>query len=886
MPSISMRSNLTPLLLAALVSCPLVSCQSGGDRNDVLPEAETPESTVASEATSTATVETRSNVVDASAPSTPDPVVAPAQDDMQDAVGREKVRREQRTALSQKLVEQGQAELSRLDLESALESFSRALDLDSGNESAREGVRRTRGLLGDAYAGSVEQIEDEVGRAAVKRAQALLEADSWTGQGDDAVEEGRYDDAIEAYRRADLIVRYHPMIATGDLAQDLVANKLANAERLRDEAIASAEERARIEAEQERMRLERLEMERRETRLREFYDHANKAFVSEKYAEAEQWCDQILLDDPGNSAASALKRLAADARHHRADELNRRNFREQWLRTFEDLDTMDVPQVDPLKYQVDRWREVSKRKPLSHRADDETVNLEREAVLAKLDAVTLAPNFGDDSGDGTPIEGVAEYLQQVTGVNFVVTMNARDLEDEAAVRLQLNERSVRKVLDLIVEVVETDELRWKVEDGVVKFVTIDEYSGGQVLVTYGVQDLLQPIPDYPGRDINVAPSGGLIAPDEDEIEREANVLDLTTLEDLIMRTIEPDSWEEPNSLRITENGILTVNHAPSAHEQIRDLLESLREATGIMVDIQARFMKVEDNFLEDIGVDLRGLGAPGPGTAETFNDFGNSTAEDLLNDSPGRDDTVGLFFDEGGDGDIKARVENLYSQQLGNDNFQGSGGLSFQWTFLNDLQMQLVLRAVSKSERVELVTAPRILVHNTARANLSVLNQIAYVQDFDVEIAQGSSIADPVVNVIQDGVILDVRPVVSADRRFITLELRPTVAQLKRPMEERVTTLGSQNSVTIMLPEVEIQRVRTSIPIPDGGTVMLGGLKESEKQDYRSGIPILSKIPLLSALTERKGKFISNRKLLILLRASIVIPEEVAPTAAEMGLTD
>ena len=105
-------------------------------------------------------------------------------------------------------------------------------------------------------------------------------------------------------------------------------------------------------------------------------------------------------------------------------------------------------------------------------------------------------------------------------------------------------------------------------------------------------------------------------------------------------------------------------------------------------------------------------------------------------------------------------------------------------------------------------------------------------------------------------------------------------------MEERVTTLGSQNSVTIMLPEVEIQRVRTSIPIPDGGTVMLGGLKESEKQDYRSGIPILSKIPLLSALTERKGKFISNRKLLILLRASIVIPEEVAPTAAEMGLTD
>jgi type II secretory pathway component GspD/PulD (secretin) len=92
--------------------------------------------------------------------------------------------------------------------------------------------------------------------------------------------------------------------------------------------------------------------------------------------------------------------------------------------------------------------------------------------------------------------------------------------------------------------------------------------------------------------------------------------------------------------------------------------------------------------------------------------------------------------------------------------------------------------------------------------------------------------------------------------------------------------------VTIQLPNLELQRVRTSIPIPDGGTVMLGGLKVSEKQDYRSGVPFLSKIPLLSALFERKGNYVSNRKLLILLRASVVIPEEKEPTAAELGLAE
>jgi type II secretory pathway component GspD/PulD (secretin) len=331
---------------------------------------------------------------------------------------------------------------------------------------------------------------------------------------------------------------------------------------------------------------------------------------------------------------------------------------------------------------------------------------------------------------------------------------------------------------------------------------------------------------------------------------------------------------------------MVVHQTPEVHEQIQKLLDDLREATGIMVDIQARFLKVEDNFLEDIGVDFRGLGQPGLGTNAFFNDFGDASTQQDLGREIGTSTDLGAFYDRGGRENLRARVEELYDTTLGDQNvLTGSGGASFQWTYLNDLQFQLILRAVSKSERVELVTSPRITVHNTARGNLSVLNQVAYVQDFNVEIAQAASIADPIVNVVQDGVVLDVRPVVSADRRFITLELRPTIANLHRPIKEVVTTLGSQNSVTIQLPEVEIQRVRTSIPMPDGGTVMLGGLKVSDKQDNQSGVPILNKIPIVSFFFNRKGQYVSNRKLLILLRADIVIPQEHEPTPAQLGPT-
>ena len=79
--------------------------------------------------------------------------------------------------------------------------------------------------------------------------------------------------------------------------------------------------------------------------------------------------------------------------------------------------------------------------------------------------------------------------------------------------------------------------------------------------------------------------------------------------------------------------------------------------------------------------------------------------------------------------------------------------------------------------------------------------------------------------------------------------------------------------------------LRTSIPMPDGGTVMLGGLKVSDKQDNKSGVPILNKIPIVSFFFERKGQYVSNRKLLILLKAVIVIPQEHEPTKAQMAPT-
>lgn len=866
------------LFLPAIAALPL-ACQST-------------KSTDASNAASDAGTDTPS-ATDAGRDTSGTPVEAsfttnePAPQGVGDDANRIQRVRQQREVLSGAAIEEGDRHFERAALNEALAAYSEALAIDPSNQTARERIQRVEAAMGEDYAVAADALQDEVERQMVRRAQARIEAERYSSRGDVALSKGDYEAAIQNYRNAKLVLRYHPLIATDSLDEQIVSGKLANAEELAENARIAA-----LRAEEEKARRAREQKELAERRYKEeklvtLFNEAHAAFQNQNYAKAEKLCDQVLLEDPDNAAAMQLAEVARKARHEKRNTLNRRNYREQWIRTFEDLRHSNVIQTEALVFDdLDRWRKVSKRKPLEFETQEQTDDADKLAVLARLEETVFSPNFGGGEDDeGAELAVVAGYLQNLTGVNFVISPLVLDLDpEETMINLQLPPYSVRKVLDLIAEM--STELRWKIEDGVVKFVTAEEMLGGQVLKFYAVTDLIHPIPDFPGRDINVSPSGGLLPPDEDIEERESNVVTLDLLDQLVRNNIAPESWDaDPaNSLRINESGVMVVNQTPEVHDQIALLLEDLREATGIMVDIQSNFLQVEDNFLEDIGVDFRGLGQPGPGTNNFINDFGDATTQATLGQEIGQGTDLGFYYVDGSRTDIRGRVEQLYDNALGDPKvIEASGGLSFQWTYLDDAQLELILRAVSKSERVELVSAPRILVSNTGRANLTVLNQVVYVKDFDVEIAQGASIADPIIDVIQDGVILDVRPVVSADRRFITLELRPTIANLQRPIRERATTLGSQNSVTIQLPEVDIQRVRTSIPMPDGATVMLGGLKVSENKDYQSGVPIVNEIPIVSMLFERKGVYNHNKKLLILLKATIVIPAEHEPTPAETG---
>jgi hypothetical protein len=55
-----------------------------------------------------------------------------------------------------------------------------------------------------------------------------------------------------------------------------------------------------------------------------------------------------------------------------------------------------------------------------------------------------------------------------------------------------------------------------------------------------------------------------------------------------------------------------------------------------------------------------------------------------------------------------------------------------------------------------------------ARGHIAILNQQAYIRDFDVEVAQASFIADPKVDVLQSGAVLDVTVTGVYEERVLT----------------------------------------------------------------------------------------------------------------------
>jgi len=763
----------------------------------------------------------------------------------------------------------------------AQRSYIKVLEIDPGNADAQKRLDEAAAFLGERPGSVRTAIDAEESRMNVQRQQAQSEITDLVKRAGMHEGDSDYDGAIRKYEKALLIAGLFPYSGDfnpsdsqlKDMIASATARKVESNKARRDAELREA--RSIKDAEEAKLRASK------EARLRALFRDANIAMERNQFDLAYNYAEQILRLDPVNEGAAKLAKIAREAKMASEEAMTRRNIKEQWRRTFEKVEEAATPQITPVLF-PDEWLKVQHlRKPynVSTRAGAFADDPRAKQIENVLNTTTVNINFED-----TRLQDSVNFLAQYANVNIIVLPSVFEefSEDELLVTLRADNVSVANALELITL---TKGLSYRIDKGVVQIGTTAEGRGEMVLDLYDVKDLTVPIVSFPGEDMNLVPSGGFgFGFDEAEELEPMKPFEGDALADLIRDTIDIEVWDEGGDVQFREGGILIVKAPVSTHSKVRELLDGLRASGGVTVTLETRFITVEDNFLQDIGVDLRGLGdqtggvgVPGKGTQTTFDDVLFGTPANPI--GVGTSNFAGVFYNLNSDGDVRGRVENLLDVALGRTGvLQSTGGTSIQATFLDDTQVNVILRAVQKSSRATLVVAPKLMAYDHERANVTVMNQVSYIQDFDVEIAQAAQIGDPIVQTLRDGVILDITPIVSSDRKYVTLELRPTVAQLQRPIQTFTTTLANGPPVTIQLPELRIERVRTTVTMPDGGILLIGGLKFYEEVRAESSVPWLNKIPILSFFWSRKGTYISRRNLIILIKVKILVLEEMAPT--------
>ena len=81
-------------------------------------------------------------------------------------------------------------------------------------------------------------------------------------------------------------------------------------------------------------------------------------------------------------------------------------------------------------------------------------------------------------------------------------------------------------------------------------------------------------------------------------------------------------------------------------------------------------------------------------------------------------------------------------------------------------------------------------------------------------------------------------------------------------------------TVSVQLPVVASTQVGTVVSVPDGGTVLLGGVKRLRESRNMAGVPILNKIPYISRLFKNTGVGRETSSLMLMVTPRIVILEE------------
>lgn len=178
-------------------------------------------------------------------------------------------------------------------------------------------------------------------------------------------------------------------------------------------------------------------------------------------------------------------------------------------------------------------------------------------------------------------------------------------------------------------------------------------------------------------------------------------------------------------------------------------------------------------------------------------------------------------------------------------------GFSSFWDVAN---VQVALNALQTVTDVNIVSSPTLMVLDNKKAVLQVGDE--------VPISTGTTVANATtitsVAYKSTGIVLNITPRIN-DLNRVVLDI-----------EQEVSDVTTTTTSGIDSPTIQQRRVRTTVTVNDGESIMLAGLQQDKSTNTRNKTPVAGDLPLFGNLFKSKDDTISRTELLIAITPRIV----------------
>ncbi len=387
--------------------------------------------------------------------------------------------------------------------------------------------------------------------------------------------------------------------------------------------------------------------------------------------------------------------------------------------------------------------------------------------------------------------------------------------------------------------------------------------------------------------------------------------DFDSLIDLIISTVATETWAENGGgeaeIRpFPTNLSLVVSQTQTVHEEIADLLEQLRRLQDLQVTIEVRFINLKDDFFERVGIDFDLNIEDGTGLPDRENGATIATPNSLI---PGasfepRRHSAAVGINETKSGELYPNYTGNLDVQFQQNSFELTppqfGGMGtevgqFGFALLTELEATFFIQAVQGDNRTNVLNAPKVTLFNGQQAFVADAVQRPFVISVIPVVGEFAAAQQPVIVVLSEGTLMSIQAVVSDNRRYVRLTVVPffsaigdvdtftfegsttsasTSTTTDKDKEEEVSTATNSVGTTVQLPTFQFVSVVTTVSVPDGGTVLLGGIKRLSEGRNERGIPLLSKLPYINRLFRNVGIGRQSDSLMMMVTPRIIIQEE------------